>query len=166
MIETLALSAANSNPNLKSYIVCPGFIYGGGEDIFYDYFKMSWIQDPIKLRIAGDGRNIIPTIHVIDLVNCIKRIIEKKPKTKYIFAVDKTRIKTLRNIIRSISKNIGNSQIENIDLAKEKIENVPNFNEFSINVKAKSSKIFLDIKGDDEDEEEFSKRSFKWHCEV
>ena len=28
MVETLAL--ANTNPNLKTYIVCPGFIYGGG----------------------------------------------------------------------------------------------------------------------------------------
>lgn len=166
MIETLALSAANTNPMLKTYIICPGFIYGCGEEIFYEYFKMAWLQDPNKLPIAGDGKNFIPTIHILDLVNCIKRIIEKKPSLKYIFAIDKTKNKSLKNIIKSISKCVGNGQVEALDLAKEKIENIPNFNDFTINVKAKTSKIFEDVRGDDEEEEDFLKRTFKWHCEV
>ena len=40
MIETLAYSASCTNKMLKTYIVCPGFLYGNGENIFYDYFKV------------------------------------------------------------------------------------------------------------------------------
>lgn len=166
MIETLAISASNTNPMVKTYIVCPGFIYGCGEDIFYEYFKMAWLQDPFKLPIPGDGKNLIPTIHILDLVNCVKRIIEKKPALKYIFAVDRTKNKSLKNIMKSISKCVGSTQVENIDLGKEKSENFPNFNEFIINVKAKSSKLFSDTKGEEEEDEEYLKRCFKWHCEV
>lgn len=166
MIETLALSASNTNSMLKTYIICPGFIYGCGEDIFYDYFKMAWLQDPMKLPIAGDGKNFIPTIHIKDLVGCIKRIIERKPAIKYILAVDKTKNKSLKNIMKSLSKCVGNSQVENFELAKDKVENIPNFTEFTINVKAKTSKLFFDTKGEEEEEEDYLRRCFKWHCEV
>jgi nucleoside-diphosphate-sugar epimerase len=166
MIETLALAAANTNPMLKTYIVCPGFIYGCGEEIFYDYFKMAWLQDPYKIPIAGDGKNFIPTIHIKDLVCGIKRIIEKKPNIKYIFAIDKTKNKTLKNIMKSISKCVGNSLIENFDLNKDKIIHIPNFTEFTMNVKVKTSKLFSDTKMEDEDDDDFVKRCFKWHCEV
>jgi nucleoside-diphosphate-sugar epimerase len=166
MIETLGLSAANTNPMLKTYIVCPGFIYGCGEDIFYDYFKMSWLQDPFKLPIPGDGKNFIPTIHIKDLVGGIKRIIEKKPSIKYVFAVDRTKNKTLKNLMKSISKCIGNSLIENFDLNKEQIDNIPYFTEFTMNVKVKTSKLFSDTRMEDEEDDDFAKRCFKWHCEV
>jgi len=41
MLETLALKTANDNNMVKTYIVCPGFLYGCGEDLFYEYFKVS-----------------------------------------------------------------------------------------------------------------------------
>jgi hypothetical protein len=40
MLETLAFAAANTNPMLKAYVICPGFLYGYGEDLFYEYFKV------------------------------------------------------------------------------------------------------------------------------
>jgi adenylate kinase len=167
MIETLALSASSTNPMLKTYIVCPGFIYGCGEDIFYDYFKMAWLTEPQKLPILGEGKNFIPTIHIFDLVSIIKRIIEKKPANRYIFAVDRTKNRTLKNIILSISKSTGTGQVEHVtDFSNSTNYNsIPSHNELSINLKCKTSKIFDDQKEEYEEEEDFMKRKFKWHCE-
>lgn len=169
MIETIALAAANTNPMLKTYIVCPGLIYGMGEDIFYEYFKKAWLMNSPndKLTVISDGKNSIPTIHIKDLVSLIKRLIEKKPIEKYIFAVDRTKNRSLKNIITSISKSTGSGLIEHINpssLNNSSI-NIPSFNELSINIKCKTSKVFDDTKEDDEDQEDFEKRCFKWHCE-
>ena len=165
MVETLALS--NTNPNLKTYIVCPGFIYGCGEDLFYDYFKMSWLEIPGKLPIIGKGKNTIPTIHIKDLVSLIRRVIETKPKNKYIFAVDHTKNRQLNNIIKKISKGVGNGLVENLDVEKdEKLKGkIPHYAELSIDIKVKPSKIFTDERRDDEEDEAFEKRKFQWHCE-
>jgi adenylate kinase len=162
MVETLALAASNTNPNLKTYIICPGFIYGCGEDLFYEYFKMAWLQDPVRLPVVGEGKNSIPTIHILDLVGLIKRIIEKKPVAKYIFAVDRTKNRSLKNIILNISRSTGSGLIEHVDFPDS---NIPAHAELSINVKVKTSKVFEDVKGDDEDQEDFEKRCFKWHSE-
>lgn len=165
MIETLALAAANTNPMLKTYIICPGFIYGCGDEIFYDYLKMAWLQDPFKLPVIGDGKNSIPTIHILDLIGIIKRVIERKPFAKYIFAVDRTKNTSLKSIISSISKGIGSGQIEHINAIEEGSSKpmTPHFNELSINVKAKTSPVFDDPR---DDEDEYERRRFKWHCEV
>ena len=164
MVETLALS--NTNPNLKTYIVCPGFIYGCGEDLFYDYFKMCWLEIPGKLPIIGKGKNTIPTIHIKDLVSLIRRVIETKPKNKYIFAVDHTKNRQLCNIIKKLSKGVGNGLVENLDPNLENIEKrIPHFAELSIDIKVKPSKIFNDERKDDEEDEAFEKRKFQWHCE-
>lgn len=161
MVETLAL--ANTNPKLKTYIICPGFIYGCGEDLFYDYFKMCWLEIPGKLPIIGKGKNTIPTIHIKDLVSLIRRVVETKPKNKYIFAIDHTKNRQLKNIIKSISKGIGNGLVENLEPVQK--NRIPHFEELSIDIKAKSSKVFNDEKRDDEEDEAFEKRKFQWHCE-
>ena len=41
MLETSTLQI--QNPYIKKYIICPGFIYGYGEDLFFDYFKKAWL---------------------------------------------------------------------------------------------------------------------------
>jgi adenylate kinase len=161
MVETLALS--NTNPKLKTYIICPGFIYGCGEDLFYDYFKMCWLEIPGKLPIIGKGKNTIPTIHIKDLVSLIRRVIETKPKNRYIFAVDHTKNRQLNNIIKKLSKGVGNGLTENVE--PEQKEKIPHFEELSIDIKVKPSKIFNDEKKDDEEDEAFEKRKFQWHCE-
>jgi len=42
-LETLCISAGNSKPNLKSYVLCSGILYGNGEDVFYNHFKNAWL---------------------------------------------------------------------------------------------------------------------------
>lgn len=165
MIETLALSASNTNPMLKTYIVSPGFIYGCGEDTFYDYFKMAFLENPEKMPIIGDGKNSVPTIHILDLVTLIKRIIERKPMQKYILAADRTKNTSLKSIITSISKAVGNGRTEFFSSGETSLnyQSIPKFSELSINVKVKTSNLFDDP---NDDEEKYERNRFKWHCEV
>ena len=149
MLENLALS--NTNPMLNVYVICPGFIYGCGEDFFFDYFRKAWIGGIPHMPIIGEGMNFLPTIHILDLVQIIRRIIEKKPIINYIFACDKTKNPTMKNIIRSISKGIGSIDIKNLNEFDIDEIDMPNFNELSIDIQIKSSKV--------------TENDFKWHCE-
>ena len=149
MLENLALS--NTNPMLNVYVICPGFIYGCGEDFFFDYFRKAWIGGIPHMPIIGEGMNFLPTIHILDLVQIIRRIIEKKPIINYIFACDKTKNPTMKNIIRSISKGIGSIDIKNLNEFDIDEIDMPNFNELSIDIQIKSSKV--------------TENDFQWHCE-
>ena len=40
IIETLAITPSNTNPMLKAYVICPGMLFGFGEDTIYDYFMV------------------------------------------------------------------------------------------------------------------------------
>jgi adenylate kinase len=149
---------------LRTYIICPGFVYGCGEDFFYDYFKMAWVQKPLKLPIIGDGNNSIPTIHILDLANLIKRVVDKKPISKYILAVDRTKNKSLKSVISAISKCAGNGLVEHIDFSN--VYEIPCYNELIVNLEMKTSEVLDDHKEDFEDKGDFERRRFKWHCEV
>jgi adenylate kinase len=61
------------------FIICPGIIYGCGEDTFYQLFKSAWLQDPIKLPYLAEGTNKIPTIHLKDLVRLVIKVAENPP---------------------------------------------------------------------------------------
>jgi adenylate kinase len=39
--------------NVKVFVVCPGIIYGCGENTFYPLFKAAWLQEPAKLPHLG-----------------------------------------------------------------------------------------------------------------
>ena len=164
MLENLALS--NTNPMLNVYVICPGFIYGCGEDFFFDYFRKAWIGGIDYIPIIGEGMNFIPTIHILDLIQIIRRIIEQKPIINYIFACDKTKNPTMKNLIKSIAKGIGSIDIKNLtDFEIDEID-MPNFNELNIDVQIKSSIVTEDEpKKSNETIDEYNKRKFKWHCE-
>ena len=101
-MKTLALS--NTNPNLKTYLVYPGLIYGYGEDL-------------------------------------VRRLIETKPKNKYFFAVDHIKNRQLNNIIKKISKGVGNGLMENLDVEKngKSKGKISHYADFSIDIKLKPS---------------------------
>lgn len=163
-IEDFAL--ANSNPMLKVYIICPGYIYGCGEDFFFDYFRMAWIGEPDPIPIIGDGLNCVPTIHILDLVQVIKKLIEDKPITRYVVAIDKTKNRTLKNILKSISKSFGKGNVSTIDDFDIDAVNIPNYNEMSIDLKIKASNFIInETKMKNETDDAFNNRKFKWHCE-
>jgi hypothetical protein len=110
--------------NLNIVIICAGIPYGGCETIFNYFFKSAWLQNPVKLPYYDEGQNIIPTIHIKDLAKIVKKCVENKPEIPYVFAFDRTKDKTLKNIIYSISKNIGSGQTESIPYDKESIKNI------------------------------------------
>lgn len=152
-IENQALAASNSNHYIQSYIVCPGYIYGCGEEFFYDYFKQAWLQDPQELPIFENNKNIINTIHIKDLARVIKRLVEKNTVQKYIFAFDNTVKKSYYDIIKSISIIMGSGRVKIInDIDLEGYENqIPNLLDFQCNLNTmKCYNFFTD---------------FKWHCE-
>jgi nucleoside-diphosphate-sugar epimerase len=127
------------NQNLKVYVVCPGFVYGCGEDFFFDYFKKAWLGGIEYFPIRGNGYNFIPTIHILDLIKTIRRIIDNKPEDKkYIFAFDKTKNPFMRNIISSITKKMGNIDVNPIkEYNIDEIE-ITNYAELKINLPMKS----------------------------
>jgi nucleoside-diphosphate-sugar epimerase len=126
---------------------------------------MAWLSNQIDhtLPILNDGKNLIPTIHINDFVSLIKRIIEKTPDAVYIIAVDKTKDRSLKNIITSISKSVGNSKVQH---HHSNLTTIPNSHKMSIDLKMRSTKLFEDKQEEGEEEEDFNKRKFKWHCEV
>ena len=220
-IENQLLSLSSQKENIKAYVVCPGFIYGFGEDFFFDVFKNFFLFDntitnkhPLLSSLLK-AKNTFPTIHIKDLVNLIKRVIERKPSNKYIFAFDHTKNRTTKNIVRSIkacvakqaTMNINNNnqqqqtQVQedeqqqqqqpelNVDNNNQNVneqqqqqdikedtsqqqqpnvvqyEPIQHFYEMNIDLKLKPSLLFIDEKREDEDKEDYDKRSFKWHCQ-
>ena len=115
-LETTAMSSVNTQPKLRVHVLCSGIRYGNGERTFYDHFQKAWIQDPVELPIIGDGENLVPTIHIIDLARLVRRVVIENPKVHpYIFAIDKTRRPTQKRIITEVSKGMGTGKIKSID---------------------------------------------------
>jgi len=121
-IENEALSL-NQKINVKSYVICPGVIYGYGEKEFYSIFRNALLGFPIEEILLDKSRNIIPTIHMRDLVSIISKVIEKKPQSHYILAFDQTNNKSLKYLIKSIYHCVGD---EKCMLPKEKEKKVEN----------------------------------------
>ena len=140
-IENEALNL-NQKPNIKSYVICPGVIYGYGEKQFYSIFRSALLGYPIEEILLDKGRNIIPTIHMKDLVNIIAKIIEKKPLSYYILAFDQTSNRTLKNIIRMIYNCLGdeNKMIEKNKIKKEDNEIKEENNDNNKNIIVKEEK--------------------------
>ncbi|XP_076023639.1 adenylate kinase 7a [Genypterus blacodes] len=106
---------------LKGYVVNTGLQYGKGENVFHCFFKTSWLMEFPKVPIFGEGTNHIPMIHIDDLAGVIHNVIELKPKSKYILAVDDSK-NTLEEVVEAISAALGTGKTYNIP--KEEVVNV------------------------------------------
>jgi adenylate kinase len=94
-LETLAMSSVKTQPKLKVHVLCSGIRYGCGERSFESLFKWAWLQDPralptFPLEHLQKGKNLIPTIHIIDLARVVRRIVQDRVTKQYIFAIDRT----------------------------------------------------------------------------
>lgn len=61
---------SNICKKLKTVILCSGVTYGYDESPLHFLFKMGWMNQPF-LPIFGRGNNIIPLLHVQDLVSYV-----------------------------------------------------------------------------------------------
>ena len=165
-LETLALSSVKAQPKLRVYVLLAGILYGNGERIFYDHFKRAWLQSPRKLPMIGKGDNLIPTIHVLDLARLVKRVVNNRPESYYIFAVDRTKNPTQKRLVEAISKGIGTGEIESASFDEVKHQEWSEV--LTLNLRMRSSDVMKDGEPpeDAEDPEEAAKLlKFPWHWE-
>ncbi|XP_054422919.1 adenylate kinase 7 isoform X2 [Pteronotus mesoamericanus] len=121
--EKMVLKFGKNIKKLATYVVAAGLQYGAEGGILHFFFKLAWMGEVPALPVFGDGSNIIPTIHVLDLAGVIQNIIDHVPKLHYLVAVDES-IQTLEDLVKCISKYIGPGKIqkvpkENVFLTKE-----------------------------------------------
>ncbi|XP_072218252.1 adenylate kinase 7-like [Leuresthes tenuis] len=115
-LEKLVLRlAGRRKAKLTGYVVTAGLQYGIGENLFHYFFKVSWLMQFPKVPIFGKGTNYIPMIHVNDLGGVIQNIIELRPKSKYILAVDDSR-NTLEEIVKMISDVLGPEKVHTLSV--------------------------------------------------
>ncbi|XP_068564315.1 adenylate kinase 7-like [Cebidichthys violaceus] len=113
-VEKLVLKLGRGKKfKLTGYVVACGLQYGKGENLFHYFFKVSWLMQFPKVPLFGQGTNHIPMIHVNDLGGVIQNIIELKPKSKYILAVDGSK-NTLEDIVQMISDTLGSGKTNKV----------------------------------------------------
>ncbi|XP_022077281.2 adenylate kinase 7 isoform X2 [Acanthochromis polyacanthus] len=95
----------------STYVVASGLQYGMGEQVFHYYFKNSWLGQEHEISIFGDGKNIIPTIHINDLASVVQNIIEHQPKPYYLIAVDGSN-NTMEQIVKAVASELGSGKIQ------------------------------------------------------
>ncbi|XP_067894716.1 adenylate kinase 7 isoform X2 [Heterodontus francisci] len=86
-----------------TYVIASGLVYGMEEDVFHYFFKEAWLGLNPAIPCFGDGKNIVPTIHVKDLAAVLQNVSEHKPRSYYILALDDSKHK-LKEIAKAISK--------------------------------------------------------------
>ncbi|XP_064571081.1 adenylate kinase 7 isoform X2 [Zonotrichia leucophrys gambelii] len=109
----IAKLGKTNKKKFSTYVVASGHQYGAEEGLFHYFFKMCWLGETPAIPVFGDGKNIIPTIHVRDLAIVLQNVAELKPAFQYILGVDSS-MHTLRELIKCISKNIGPGKIEKV----------------------------------------------------
>ena len=132
------MTAGKAKPNLKSFVVCSGIIYGEGERLFAPYFMQARLQKPEALIYYGNGKNRIPMVHIEDLVTYVEKVIQKKPAIPYILALDHNPKPTQAKMIEEISKGIGTGKVQSIPVD----DNDPNIKLLTLNLRMRPTMCF------------------------
>lgn len=96
---------------LAAYVVCPGILYGAGEDDsqLHTLWRTAWeVQQP--LTVHGAGGNRLPTLHVADLAAFAEAVVLQQPAGKYLLATDDESV-TQAELVAAIGQLLGNRQI-------------------------------------------------------
>ncbi|KAJ3325909.1 Adenylate kinase 7 [Boothiomyces sp. JEL0866] len=96
----------------KGYVIASGLVYHAGSSIFHYLFKSAW-HNEAALTCFGDGTNVLPTIHLDDLIAITVEVIETSPEVKYIVAVDESK-STLYEITKAIADSLSNGVVKKV----------------------------------------------------
>uniref|UniRef100_A0A3P8TIL4 Adenylate kinase 7b n=1 Tax=Amphiprion percula TaxID=161767 RepID=A0A3P8TIL4_AMPPE len=104
------------HPNFKPHIDLEKRVVKMGKTVskfivFCFFFKNSWLGQEQEISIFGDGKNIIPTIHINDLASVVQNIIEHQPKPYYLIAVDGSN-NTMEQIVKAVASELGSGKIQ------------------------------------------------------
>ncbi|XP_042548748.1 adenylate kinase 7 [Dipodomys spectabilis] len=109
--EKMVLKYGKNMKKFATYVIASGLQYGVEGGILHNFFKMAWLGEIPALPVFGDGTNIIPAIHVLDLAGVLQNVIDHVPKVHYLVAVDES-VHTLEDFIKCISKHTGPGKIQ------------------------------------------------------
>ncbi|XP_055274472.1 adenylate kinase 7 isoform X3 [Moschus berezovskii] len=130
--EKMVLKFGKNVRKFATYVVAAGLQYGMEGGILHAFFKLAWLGEVPALPVFGDGTNVIPAIHVLDLAGVIQNIIDHVPKLHYLVAVDES-VHTLEDFVKCISKSTGPGKIQKVpkenafltkDLTQENIDHL------------------------------------------
>uniref|UniRef100_A0A8C5NYM3 Adenylate kinase 7 n=1 Tax=Jaculus jaculus TaxID=51337 RepID=A0A8C5NYM3_JACJA len=111
--EKMVLKFGKHAKKFVTYIVASGLQYGVEGGILHTFFKLAWMGETPALPVFGDGMNIIPAIHILDLAGVIQNVIDHVPKFHYLVAVDES-VHTLEDLVKCISKHTGPGKIQKV----------------------------------------------------
>jgi len=129
LLETAVLSAAREGAApVTALVVAAGVLYGAGEDDLHHLFKAAWMHAGDAsfpgLPLIGDGKNVIPTIHVYDLVSVLRMLLEAAAaqalEQSYFVAVDGGHT-TQKALVTAIAQGVGDGKIRNVERMDEKV---------------------------------------------
>ncbi|KAM6912180.1 adenylate kinase 7 [Xenentodon cancila] len=95
----------------STYVVASGLQFGMGEQIFQYFFKKSWLGQEHDIPVFGDGKNIVPTIHIRDLASVVQNVIQNPPAPSYLLAVDHAH-NSMEDIIKAVAATLGPGRIQ------------------------------------------------------
>ncbi|XP_075047935.1 adenylate kinase 7 [Mixophyes fleayi] len=112
--EKLVIKLGKSNKGkFSTYVIASGLPYGAEEGILHTFFKEAWLGATPALPVFGDGQNIFPLIHITDLAGVIQSIVDQRPRTHYLVAVDDS-MHTLEEIVKCISTHLGPGKVQKV----------------------------------------------------
>nr|XP_017518348.2 adenylate kinase 7 isoform X1 [Manis javanica] len=111
--EKMVLKFGKNAKKFSTYVVAAGLQYGVEGGFLHTFFKTAWLGDAPALPVFGDGTNVIPAIHVLDLAGVIQNIIDHMPKHRYLVAVDDS-AHTLEDLVKCISRTTGPGKIQKV----------------------------------------------------
>ncbi|XP_018411763.1 PREDICTED: adenylate kinase 7 isoform X2 [Nanorana parkeri] len=111
--EKLIIKLGKSVSKFTTYVIASGLLYGAEEGILHTLFKEAWLGETTALPVFGDGQNIIPLIHVTDLASVVQNIVDQRPRTHYLVAVDDA-IHTQEEMVKAVGVHLGPGKVQKV----------------------------------------------------